>query len=225
MFAWWCKGKPLPQPLIPARLVSGSKAFYFMFKLYLAGGFRSEPYWQWYEKSLHSLSFQGHSSLLIFCAKILILTNIAPNVTSHLQVFGVYYIGTAVGDLSGIRGAEAFYYSTIVGRIVRDAINLCLPKFPYMHVGSHASQYRLLGRTDQANCSLSNARLNQLKRISMTKTKKIPSDALHLLAPVCCWTVYFLELRLARLRACSSVCTSDCKWFRIFVRLDMTSPS
>ncbi|KAG6543463.1 hypothetical protein Mapa_015133 [Marchantia paleacea] len=32
-------------------------------------------------------------------------------------VFGVYYIGTAVGDLSGIRGAEAFYYSTIVGRI------------------------------------------------------------------------------------------------------------
>ncbi|OAE20709.1 hypothetical protein AXG93_154s1830 [Marchantia polymorpha subsp. ruderalis] len=81
------------------------------------GGILSEPYWQWYEKSLHSLSFQGHSSLLIFCAKILILTNIAPNVTSHLQVFGVYYIGTAVGDLSGIRGAEAFYYSTIVGRI------------------------------------------------------------------------------------------------------------
>ncbi|KAL3684684.1 hypothetical protein R1sor_002706 [Riccia sorocarpa] len=32
-------------------------------------------------------------------------------------VFGVYYIGTAVGDMRGIQGAQAFYYSTVVGRI------------------------------------------------------------------------------------------------------------
>ncbi|KAL2651432.1 hypothetical protein R1flu_019560 [Riccia fluitans] len=31
-------------------------------------------------------------------------------------VFGVYYIGTAVGDMRGIQGAQAFYYSTVVGR-------------------------------------------------------------------------------------------------------------
>ncbi|CAM6094315.1 unnamed protein product [Calypogeia fissa] len=31
-------------------------------------------------------------------------------------VFGVYYIGTAIGDMRGMNGAEAFYLSTVVGR-------------------------------------------------------------------------------------------------------------
>ncbi|KAG0626504.1 hypothetical protein M758_2G131800 [Ceratodon purpureus] len=32
-------------------------------------------------------------------------------------VFGVYYIGTAVGDMRGSSGARAFYMSTVVGRV------------------------------------------------------------------------------------------------------------
>jgi len=32
-------------------------------------------------------------------------------------VFGVYYIGTAVGDMQGYSGARAFYMSTVVGRM------------------------------------------------------------------------------------------------------------
>lgn len=32
-------------------------------------------------------------------------------------VFGVYYIGTAIGDLRGRSGARAFYTSTVVGRV------------------------------------------------------------------------------------------------------------
>ena len=34
------------------------------------------------------------------------------------QVFGVYYIGTAWGYLKGFDGAQSFYMSTVVGRIV-----------------------------------------------------------------------------------------------------------
>jgi hypothetical protein len=33
------------------------------------------------------------------------------------SVFGVYYIGTSVGDMQGVPGAYAFYMSTVVGRM------------------------------------------------------------------------------------------------------------